>query len=55
MHFENPVASTMAIACPGAMWTSNQAKLALKPHEYTALHPSALLPFAFLLLSSFDL
>jgi hypothetical protein len=34
------------------MWTSNQAKLAPKPHQYVVLHPSALLPFAFFLLSS---
>ena len=35
--------------------TLNQAKLELKPHQYMVLHPSALLPFAFFLLSSFNL
>jgi len=35
--------------------TSSQAKLEPKPHQYMVVHPSALLPFAFFLLSSFDL
>jgi hypothetical protein len=55
MYHDRPLAFIAPTARREAMWTSNPAKLAPKPNQYMVLHPSALLPFAFFLLSSFDL